>query len=329
MAKILLFTKMLLRRRFISLLNFYTRLPLEVFVPVRRYFSWRSIAASSERNYFILWRYTIFMFLCVQMLFKKQLSGMQWASVFLLTFGCIIKDINHAAKSHTVTSTPDSRSEDSMHTGDSSLWPYLDVHVLLILLQVFCSCFAGVYNEYLLKNTGCEIHIMMANVFMYLHSILCNLIVLVLKGELATAFTWSGVASLGQPLVITLIVNYAAIGIVTSLFLHTLNSIVKSFASALELMFTAVLCWVIFGIPIDLYTLLALAVVIGATVLYAQNPVINKSRSDIQLQSKSDDSKVWKKDLIEKKERRKIEKGSVLECTILLIAFIFCFLLLK
>lgn len=232
------------------------------------------------------------MFLCVQMLFKKQLSGMQWASVFLLTFGCIIKDINHAAKSHTVTSTPDSRSEDSMHTGDSSLWPYLDVHVLLILLQVFCSCFAGVYNEYLLKNTGCEIHIMMANVFMYLHSILCNLIVLVLKGELATAFTWSGVASLGQPLVITLIVNYAAIGIVTSLFLHTLNSIVKSFASALELMFTAVLCWVIFGIPIDLYTLLALAVVIGATVLYAQNPVINKSRSDIQLQSKSDDSKV-------------------------------------
>jgi hypothetical protein len=38
-------------------------------------------------------------------------------------------------------------------------------------------------------------------------------------------------------------VNNAALGIVVSLFLRKLNSILKTFASALELMFTAVLSW--------------------------------------------------------------------------------------
>ncbi len=43
--------------------------------------------------------------------------------------------------------------------------------------------------------------------------------------------------------VLLLIVNNAALGIVVSLFLRKLNSILKTFASALELMFTAVLSW--------------------------------------------------------------------------------------
>ena len=47
-----------------------------------------------------------------------------------------------------------------------------------------------------------------------------------------------------QPTVCWIIANNAAIGIVTSFFLRHLNSILKTFASALELMFTAVLSWV-------------------------------------------------------------------------------------
>ena len=30
----------------------------------------------------------------------------------------------------------------------------MNIHLLLIGVQVFSSCFAGVYNEYLLKDTG-------------------------------------------------------------------------------------------------------------------------------------------------------------------------------
>ena len=50
-----------------------------------------------------------------------------------------------------------------------------------ICLQVLCSVCAGVYNEYLIKGEGADIHIMIQNVFMYLDSILCNVILLGVK----------------------------------------------------------------------------------------------------------------------------------------------------
>jgi len=65
----------------------------------------------------------------------------------------------------------------------------LVLYTLNCLLQVFCSCFAGVYNEYLLKGKGSDIHIMVQNVFMYLDSIVCNCLILTYQGELTGAFT--------------------------------------------------------------------------------------------------------------------------------------------
>ena len=107
-----------------------------------------------------------------------------------------------------------------------------------------------------------------------------------------SAFTVASFTAVVHPSVLAIIINNAAIGIVTSLFLRTLNSILKTFASALELMFTAVLCWIIFGIPIDVYTVLALAIVISATFLYAQNPVVNKPKNEVLAEAKQTDSKV-------------------------------------
>lgn len=54
-----------------------------------------------------------------------------------------------------------------------------------------------------------------------------------------------------------------------------MNSILKTFASALELMFTAVLCYFLFAIPIYLNTILAIAVVSFAIYLYSKSPVVN------------------------------------------------------
>lgn len=146
---------------------------------------------------------------------------------------------------------------------------------------MFCSCFAGVYNEYLLKGKGSDIHIMVQNVYMYTDSIVCNCLVLAYKGQLTDAFTSSSLGSIFQVGVVSIILNNAAIGIVVSLFLRSLNSILKTFASALELMFTAVLCWLIFGITIDIYTVIAIVIVSAATYLYAQNPVVNKAKEDV------------------------------------------------
>ena len=161
--------------------------------------------------------------------------------------------------------------------------------LLSFIFQVFSSCFAGVYNEYLLKDKGCDIHIMMQNVFMYLDSIVCNVVVLTFKGELLGAFTPSSLSSILQTSVVCIMLNNAAIGIVVSLFLRSLNSILKTFASALELMFTAVLCWFIFGILIDWYTVLAIVIVSSATFLYAQNPVVNKARNEVVAETKEKD----------------------------------------
>ncbi len=59
--------------------------------------------------------------------------------------------------------------------------------------------FASVYNEYLIKRVaGAEVDIMVQNVFMYLNSIICNVIVLVMKGDLVIAFSHEALASIVQ-----------------------------------------------------------------------------------------------------------------------------------
>ncbi|KAH3711932.1 hypothetical protein DPMN_071608 [Dreissena polymorpha] len=210
-----------------------------------------------------------------QIVFSKQLSRIQWVSLIFLTFGCVVKEYGRTMVSTATTNTSAKPAEELVTKS------FFDFHLFLIMVQVFCSCFAGVYNEYLLKGRGADIHIMMQNVFMYVDSIVCNVIILGFQGHLSDAFTSSSLSSIFQVNVICIIVNNAAIGIVVSLFLRSLNSILKTFASALELMFTAVLCWMIFGIPIDVYTIIAILIVSAATFLYAQHPVVNQTKNEV------------------------------------------------
>lgn len=162
----------------------------------------------------------------------------------------------------------------------------LSINAVFILIQTFCSCLAGVYNEYLLKDKGQDINIYIQNVFMYIDSILCNVLVLLLGGNMISAFTAENLSEIFKPGVILIAVNNCCIGIVTSFFLKYLNSILKTFASALELLFTAVLCWVLFSIPIYLNTVLAIAIVSISVYLYSQSPVVNigklSSRKDFE-----------------------------------------------
>ncbi len=69
------------------------------------------------------------------------------------------------------------------------------VGLALVLTQVCCSVFAGVYNEKLLKSYD-SMHIMVQNAFMYANSIACNAVVLGLRGDLATAFSSDAIASI-------------------------------------------------------------------------------------------------------------------------------------
>ena len=192
-----------------------------------------------------------------QILFDKKLSRFQWLSLILLSLGCVVKQL----------SFQDTNSLGLAFTFHSNL--------VLILVQVVCACFASVYNEYLLKGREGNVPFYVQNVFMYADSIVCNIAALHYTGSLNTAFTRTSMESIFQIKVLAVIVNNASIGIVTALFLRSLNSILKTFASAVEPMFTAILCWFIFGIPVNAFTFVAIAIVFYAIMLYSRNPVEN------------------------------------------------------
>lgn len=192
-----------------------------------------------------------------QFIFKKTLSRKQWLSLVILTLGSMLKQVNFS---------DNNLQSSSIHIG---------VNGVLILVQIFCSCLAGVYNEYLLKTKGADVDIFIQNVFMYLDSIICNVGLLLLRGNIGSAFTYESLARVFHYKVLLIMFNNAAVGIVTSFFLKTLNSILKTFASALELSLTAVLCYAFLNIPIYLNTILAIAIVLFAIYLYSQNPVSN------------------------------------------------------
>uniref|UniRef100_A0A182JRB8 CMP-sialic acid transporter n=1 Tax=Anopheles christyi TaxID=43041 RepID=A0A182JRB8_9DIPT len=233
-----------------------------------------------------------------QIIFKKYLSRKQWFSLLLLTAGCMLKQWNFSLFSTTSQDPSESNAvgnqvtaqanaagslketgADGTFRGKNISGFDLSYSALLILVQTVCSCLAGVYNEYLLKKKGSDINIYVQNVFMYLDSIVCNLLILLLQGELVGAFTSENLREIARFEVIIIMLNNAAIGIITSFFLKYMNSILKTFASALELMFTAVLCYLLFSIPVYLNTMLAIFVVSYAIYLYSLNPVVNLSNT--------------------------------------------------
>lgn len=74
-----------------------------------------------------------------------------------------------------------------------------------------------------------------------------------------------------------IVLNSAMYGVVTSLLLHSLNSIMKVFATAIELVLIAVLSWILLGNPITLQTLSAVCIVSCSVIIYAKHPITKKS----------------------------------------------------
>lgn len=162
----------------------------------------------------------------------------------------------------------------------SDIWSQVfNVYFLSINFQNFCSCLAGTYNEYLLKTKGSDVDIFLQNVFMYLDSVVCNFFILFCKGEVHSMF--QDFQSLGDIFVLLITINSAVVGIVTSFFLKNLNSILKTYASALELVITAVTCYIIFHIAITWYTIVSICLVIVAVAMYFKSPVNNPSSNGI------------------------------------------------
>lgn len=206
-------------------------------------------------------------------------------SLLLLTSGCIIKQFEHSSESSAVPiSAINSTQSQRLPETSATNVPLINIHLFWILVQVFCSCFAGVYNEYLLKSDRTnQVDLMLQNAFMYFNSVLCNFILLIhfdyqqptLSAVDKLSNTIQLIFSGKEVLILLIIFNNAAVGIVTSLFLKSMTSILKTFASALELLFTSLLAWAFFSIPVSIYTFIAIFIVSTAVYLYSLNPVVN------------------------------------------------------
>ncbi|KAJ6646997.1 UDP-galactose transporter senju, partial [Pseudolycoriella hygida] len=248
------------------------------FVPALLYCLYNNLAfvnlsSFDPTTYYLLLQFRVVITgVLFQIIFKKYLSKRQWISLIILTIGCMIKQI-HFGDEPTMTST--TMEATGEHKTKNMTGLNLSLSAVFILIQTVCSCLAGVYNEYLLKDKGSDVNIYVQNVFMYIDSIVCNIVVLVMQGNLLGAFGVESLQSIFRINVILIMINNAGIGIITSFFLKYMNSILKTFASALELLFTAVLCYFIFAMPIYLNTVLAIGVVSFAIYLYSKSPVVN------------------------------------------------------
>jgi len=187
-----------------------------------------------------------------QQVFQKVMNRNQWVSIAITTLGCVVKTIG-----------------DTAALGADKPINFLAYGLLLV--QIFGSTFAGVYNEALLKKQK-KVSLNLQNIIMYLDSIFCVTICLMLglSGQSFTeAINPTNVKVLFTPYVLPMVVIMSCIGVVTSMFLKYLDSVRKAIASALELVVLPILSSMLFSIPINGYLVFSVALVSFGVYLYS------------------------------------------------------------
>lgn len=176
-------------------------------------------------------------------LLSKHLSSRKWCALTLLTLGVASKYFSFNLQ--------------------------IDWRISFMLFQASLSAFAGVYNEYLLKR-DITMDVNEQNFFMYSFALVFNLGFglfshpsYYLSGELFTKI---------NPILVIIVINGAVVGIVTSLILKFINVIVKAFASACEVLLTAVFAAWLLGDTLSYKDFVACVIVTGSIYIYYSLP---------------------------------------------------------
>lgn len=141
----------------------------------------------------------------------------------------------------------------------------VDSRVLFMLFQASLSAFAGVYNEYLLKDQP-SMDVNEQNFFMYSFSLLFNFSYGFYSNP--QYFTNGSLFGNLNGIFLLIVINGAVIGIVTSLILKFINVIVKAFASACEVLLTAVIAYFLLSEPLTRQDFVACVVVMYSIYIY-------------------------------------------------------------
>jgi len=182
---------------------------------------------------------------------SRTLTRRKWLALVLLTLGVVAKNY-----------TPDLQ---------------IDGRIAFMLFQASLSAFAGVYNEFLLKDNA-QMDVNEQNFFMYSWALLFNLSWGYYSNP--TYYTSGQVfRAMNNGLFTCIVINGAILGIVTSLILKFINVIVKAFASACEVLLTAVIAYFSLGDPLTGKDLVACVVVMYSIyVYYGTGPILPWTR---------------------------------------------------
>ncbi|KAF4715225.1 ER degradation-enhancing alpha-mannosidase-like protein 3, partial [Perkinsus olseni] len=157
-----------------------------------------SMATFDPATYYVLLqaKLVVTAILCVTVL-HKPVSKVQWLGLFIITIGAMMKEYKVFIHGFE---------------GGHSIWDYL-----LVLLLVLLSSFAGVYNEKLLKGQDTASP-NVQNMFMYIVSMACNALGLMVRGSgwgLITAFSPENLKPILSWNVLAIIFNAAITGVMT------------------------------------------------------------------------------------------------------------------
>ena len=146
----------------------------------------------------------------------------------------------------------------------------------LVMLQVLCSSFAGVYTERLLKGealdkacSGATPAVSLQNAALYVWTIACNTGWMWYNGTIGDATRPSNLRVLASPMVLTVIFVSSTGGIVTGYFLKHLDAIRRTIASAIEVFICVLAAWLLFGVPLTAATIVAAGLVGTGVCLYS------------------------------------------------------------
>jgi len=188
----------------------------------------------------------------------RGINRMKQISILIITAGVCMKE----------TPTSKSSGADNQSGGDSGIDTMSHYfHLGLILLQMLCGVLASLYNESLLKKGKKEIDINVANMSLYIESILLNgfAMWMIPQGSLGHSSFNANIdmvcsSVLHQGIILTL----AMVGIVSSLMLRYVDTLSKAVASSTTILFTTVLGRIFFGIEISGQMIIsAVLVIIG------------------------------------------------------------------
>eukprot|EP01064_Diplonema_japonicum_P038972 TRINITY_DN9645_c0_g1_i3.p1 TRINITY_DN9645_c0_g1~~TRINITY_DN9645_c0_g1_i3.p1 ORF type:complete len:339 (+),score=68.30 TRINITY_DN9645_c0_g1_i3:47-1063(+) len=199
-----------------------------------------------------------------QTVFGRNTTRTQWFGLAFIMIACIVQRT-------TVHKSQTQITDEDLARGNASS---LMLGIMGVVVQIACGVFSSIYNEKMLKKGDISLHLQ--NIYMYTHSLICNLVYIVCLNGLS-ALSPGSFAKLLNKWVVPTCLLLSCIGIATSLFLKHLDSVKKSIASALELFGDAALSWYFFAIPVTLPTLGSVFLCASGIVLYSQEPLVTHS----------------------------------------------------